>query len=514
MKVAAYLHPGIFPQGPLWNEAWIDILGRMLQALHRDAGRECMLISGARFVDRARERGKGGLFDGIRVAEIDEIALLRRINRDTGAATALDRLTYGGPPDHPALRALAAEVVRASGAFTPDVLISFAVPTDFLADTWPATLRLHVEAGPFSRNPFPGSLFLDHLGMYNGSAIRQVGSQPINYAADPAATALVSAVRTHYAAILARLDPFAEIDLRGPFERVCLLPLQVSDWYGFDEQVSYRTQFELLLDVLCAAPPDVRIIVTEYAQWGPVITNVGLTRNLDYLRDAFPNMLFVEPFRSYRSPSQFLVPRVDGVWTVSSNVGYQALLFEHALGTPSSTHLAGIAHSTGFTDFFARLGREVQSRDAFLAWLLERYLVPECLWADGAWLDEYLRRRLAASRAIEDPIAAFVPIADIDRLRRAWINETPEPIAETLSSPLDEIAAELAESRRLIAAIHGSTSWQITAPMRALASTYRAALGKARRVCRQGAATSDRASKPSFGKVTAYTAKQGGRRII
>jgi hypothetical protein len=153
-----------------------------------------------------------------------------------------------GPPDHPALRALAAEVVRASGAFTPDVLISFAVPTDFLADTWPAALRLHAEAGPFSRNPFPGSLFLDHLGMYNGSAIRQVGSRPISYAADPAATALVSAVRTHYAAILARLDPFAEIDLRGPFQRVCLLPLQVSDWYGFDEQVSYRTQFEFLLD--------------------------------------------------------------------------------------------------------------------------------------------------------------------------------------------------------------------------------------------------------------------------
>jgi hypothetical protein len=79
---------------------------------------------------------------------------------------------------------------------------------------------------------------------------------------------------------------------------------------------------------------------------------------------------------------------------------------------------------------------------------------------------------------------------------------------------LDETAAELAESRRLIAPIHASTSWQMTAPMRALATTYRAALGKARRVCRHGAATGDRASKPSFGKVTAYTAKQGGRRII
>jgi hypothetical protein len=471
VKIAAYLHPGIFPQGPIWDGGWIDIIGRMLQGLHRDAGRECLLISGARFVRSAHERGTAGLLDGIRLAEIDEIALLRRINRNGGAATALDQLAYRGPSDHPVLRTLAAEVARVSGAFAPDVLISFAVPTDFLAQTWPAALRLHTEAGPFARNPFPRSLFLDHLGMYGGSAIRQAGSRLIDFAAAPAATVLASAFRAHYAAVLARLDPFAGIDLRGPFERTCLLPLQVSDWYGFDEQVSYRTQFEFLLDVLGAAPPDVRVIITEYPQWGPVITNVGPARNLDYLRQAFPNMLFVEPFRSYSSPSQFLVPRVDGVWSVSSNVGYQALLFARALGTPSSTHLASIAHSTDFADFFGRLGREEpQSRDAFLAWLLERYVVPESLWADGEWLDEYLRRRLAATRGAKDPIASFVPIADTERLRRAWIDQAPDPIAEPFAM------------RR--------GKWRLTAPLRLLGH----ALGEGRRIVRRKAVTSHRRS--------------------
>lgn len=485
MRVAAYLHPGIFPQGPVFDGAWIGILGRMLQALHRDAGRECMLIAGTRFVRAAREWGWAGLLDGIRLAEIDEVALLRRIARDGGPATALDRLAYCGQPDHPALRTLAAEVARTSGAFVPDVLISFAVPTDFLASTWPAALRLHAEAGPFARNPFPRSVFLDHLGMYGRSVIRQAGSRLIDFAADPAVTALVSAFRAHYAAVLARLDPFAAIDLRGSFERVCLLPLQVSDWYGFDEQVSYRSQFEYLLDVLSAAPPDVRVIVTEYTQWGPVITDAGPGRNFDYLRRSFPNMLFVEPFRSYCFPSQFLLPRVDGVWSVSSNVGPQAFLFGHALGTPSSTHLAAIAHSTDFADFFARLGREVpQSRDAFLAWLFERYLVPESLWDDGAWLDDYLARRLAATRAAEDPIASFAPIADADGLRRAWIEEAPDPIVEPSRPQVDETAAQ-DEVAAQLEAMRQSISWRITAPLRALVRTYRAAMAKGWRVGRE-----------------------------
>jgi hypothetical protein len=46
-------------------------------------------------------------------------------------------------------------------------------------------------------------------------------------------------------------------------------------------------------------------------------------------------------------------------------------------------------------------------------------------------------------------------------LRRAWIDEAPEPIVEPFSSPNGETAAELAESRRLIAAIHGRPTGRI-----------------------------------------------------
>jgi hypothetical protein len=65
MKVACYMHPGIFPQGPCLNDVWIEILGRLLQGLHCDAGSECLLISGSRFLRRAPEPRWRGTSSGV-----------------------------------------------------------------------------------------------------------------------------------------------------------------------------------------------------------------------------------------------------------------------------------------------------------------------------------------------------------------------------------------------------------------------------------------------------------------
>jgi hypothetical protein len=493
MKVAGYVHPGIFLQGPCFNEVWVEILGRLLQGLHRDAGSECLMIVGSRFLRGAGEPRSERLLDGIRIAEVEETTLLRRLSALGVVPTALDRLAYGSNGEHhPALCVLAEEVLRACAGFVPDVLISFAMPTDFLARSWPEALRLHVEAGPYSRNPYPESLFFDHLGIYGESVIARAPARLREFTATPEQAKFVAAFRRHFAAVLEAIDPFCDIDLRGPFDRVCLLPLQVSNWYGFDEQVTYRTQFEFLIDVLSATPPDVRVVVTEYPDWGPVIKQSGPGRNLDYLRRTFPNMLFLEAFTSYRSPSQFLVPRVDGVWSVSSNVAYQAMLFGRLLGTPPSTHLAGISHTTKFAEFFETLGRvPPQSRDAFLAWQLERYVVPQALWSEGVWLDDYLRRRIEAARSTNDLVEAFVPIARPARLEQAWIKQAPRPVAEPyepqdgLQRELDVLRKSRDGLRREIDALRRSRSWRLTAPLRTIAQSVRGLRGRFRDLGRQ-----------------------------
>lgn len=455
MKIAGYLHPGFISLGPLWNYGWLNIAD-LLQALRRDADCDCTLIVGSRFLREARRDGTTGRLENLRVVEIDDVALFKEMSALGVTPTALDELVCAEESvDHPALRMLAETIARKFGSPGPDVLLSFATPTDFLAEAWPRTFRLHVES-LFSRNPFPHNVFFDHLGMYHRSVIGRAGQRLRCYVPSGAGKALVSAFRVHAAAALDAVDPFHSAEIGLGFERICLLPLQISNWYGFDAQAHYRSQFEFLFDVLSAAPHDVGVLVTEHMNNGHVLTKSGLGHNFDYLRTTFPNMIFLEESRSFSTSSQFLVRRVDGVWSVSSGVGVQALLFGRMLGTPCSTYLAGAAHATDFASFFANLGRVVpESRDGFIGWQLERYSVPSSLLSDGRWLLDYFLRRMEAARTAHDPLDAFVPVADADVLMDAWVARAPQPVALPLGATdrVEALRVKLAELRAPLRAL-------------------------------------------------------------
>lgn len=465
MKVACYVHPIVHTLGPQFNYAHFEFSTKLLQTLCRDAGAECLLVAGSRFFLRAIEEGRARSLHGLRVAELDEFSLYRKVSAAGVLPTSLDSLAYAtGSEDHNALRILAEEVFRSSQGFEPDVVIAFAIQIDFLETVWPNALRLHSEMGPYSRNPYPYSLFFDRLGLYGRSVIGQAGQRLRTRAASADARALASAFRSNSKTALDAVNPFMIHDLQSCFNRLCLLPLQVSHHYSFDQQAIYRNQFEFLLDVLSKAPQDVGVLATEYVEFGPVLKQWGPQQNLDFFRRNFPNFIFESDFRAYHTPSQFLVPNVDGVWSVSSNVGYQALLFGKFLGSPATSYLASVADATTLTKFFDELDQGSRgNKDDFVAWQIERYLVPDVLLADGRWMCDYFERRIIAAREASDPLDAFVPIADIDHLEQAWIVSAPVPVAtlacESVSRQLEEILQ--------------STSWRITAPLRALVTRLR-----------------------------------------
>lgn len=282
-------------------------------------------------------------------------------------------------------------------------------------------------------------------------------------------------------------DPFRDQNLRGRFDRLCLLPLQVSQQFSFDGQVPYRSQFEFLHDFLCVAPQDVGIVVTEHPHAAPVLKQAGPYANMKYLRDKFPNLIFLDEFRLSSASSQFLVPKVDGVWSVSSSVGYQALLFGRALGSPTTAPLSSIADATSFETFFDGLGQHNGHRaDSLVAWQLERYLVPQTFLDDGRWLRNYLGQRLDAAKSAANPVDAFVPIADTDQLMDAWVKRPRKlkttqyawPIDE--SDPLASLRAEFLAAIRERDSLLKSISWRSTAPFRAVAPAFRVLFAFAR----------------------------------
>lgn len=460
MKVLFYLHPAVLPGGPEFNSGWTQLFGKLLATLESHFPGQQLMVTGSRFSSLGREAGAG---DGLRL--IDEAHLLAKVREASPAAAVASVFARLARTEscasHPAMAVLASEVRQACGDFRPDLVISFSMPCLFLKEVWPDAVCMTAEAGAFSRSPFPFSLFFDHQGMYrnSGPARHKVG----DYRAADASEmlALVRDFRARSADLLTSQDPFSSYGFRDRYERLVLLPLQVCGWYSFDDQAPYSTQFEYLHDVLSTMPREIGVVVSEYIQWGPILRDEGSHQNLQYLRDRFPNLIFHDRFRQYASPSQYLVHHVDGVWTQSSNLGYQALLWGKRLGTTAQTHLRNIAHELTIPAFGRNLlsAEPCANHDDYLAWYLQHYAVPQTFLSDALWLRDYLHRRLVAAReeAQASP-ASFVATAPAGLLRDAWLRELEAdsaPPPQRWRTPTGSMLAEFGKTELKLARSQG-----------------------------------------------------------
>lgn len=416
-----YLYPALLSQGPHFNLGWSLLLLRIMRGLVATGCGDCHMITASRFKEFL-----GSDLEGLSISYIDELELhqdVAKLDAKSSIPTELSRLVRNAPDEQPSVvDLLKRKIGKASGDFSPDIVITFAMQADYINFIWPSAHVFYVEAGAFSRSPYPMTLFFDHQGMYGQSIAAQLQEDAIDV--DDSALALARDIRAHATQMLKETDPFATFDFREKFDRLVLLPLQVSNYFSFDDQAPYRTQFEFLLEVLSRAPKDVGIIVTEYIQWGEVLHSEGVWQNIEWLSKTFPNIIFKEEFRKTLSPSQYLAADVDGLVTICSNLGYQALLLEKRLGCGSKSFLKNVAHNQDIQQFFDNLKQEAPPADRlnFLAWYIERYAVPDSLFNDGQWFSDYIKRRVKAIESAINPEDGFIPIAPPDVLRKIWIN--------------------------------------------------------------------------------------------
>ncbi len=414
MNILFYAYPGLMSLSPVFNASWSVIYSDLISALNKAGHRSSKLLCAKRVLPFL-----GKEIPASQISSIDEVALHRDVAQAdpafSGASALFQAAHTSCDGEAPSVKVLLRHIARELGGFKPDIILTFAMEANYLKSLWPNAQIIRVEGGAFSRSPFPQSLTFDPVGIYEQSLWVKSGKM-LAETVKPEMRQLASRFREAALNKIREQNPFRINNFEGRFERLAMLPLQVSNYVSFDSQCPYRSQFEYLFDIAAQTPKDVGLLVTEYVQWGEVATSTPPFSNLAFLTGSFPNLILDPRFRKYTNTSQFLVPMIDGAWSVSSTVGVQAALLGKHLGSPAGSQNAPLADAETPADFFAYLDTAPADRTAELAWYLCHYAVPDKLLNDGHWLFNYLTSLKANEHAGTKPLSSADTLAD------AWLD--------------------------------------------------------------------------------------------
>lgn len=243
---------------------------------------------------------------------------------------------------------------RMLGEKTPDVVIIWESASSFMRHLFPDALILNLTPGIFSRSPMPDMVSIDVLGFFSESVLGSGKFPKLVDTIEQSDVSFVSAVASKYFdGIVSSNAPITrgDLDPEGKYDKLVLVPLQVSNYFAFNDVCAYENQFEFMVDVLRNAPSNVGVVVTQYVS-GFVSDMPINDQNYGYLKQKYPNLIFNNRFNNIDSISQSLLPFVDAVVTVSSSVGLQAALCAKPVMSPSVSHVTAFNSSTSLKAFF------------------------------------------------------------------------------------------------------------------------------------------------------------------
>lgn len=207
----------------------------------------------------------------------------------------------------------------------PDLIIVWESPAYYFNEIYPNTKVLYQTPGFFSRPPYSSLIMFDEALLHSGFSN--------NDEVDKNSLDNLEAVRKIDKAFLEKYSPLKKYvdQVYKEFDRVILYPLQIDNYFMINALLPVgRTQFDILIETLKNTPQDVGVWVTNYKS-KDIQSAVLSVQNIAYLRSYFPNFIYFEETDNIPYVSQFLVPELDGVVTISSSVGYQAAYYKKQL---------------------------------------------------------------------------------------------------------------------------------------------------------------------------------------
>lgn len=284
-----------------------------------------------------------------------------------------------------------------------DIIIAFS-PVPYFKEIFPNASIFYYEFGMFSRPPYPVTFFLDPVGPGGYSYIKKFNSQIFkNLEISAYEEKLFQTFLDEAKKIVLKDNPFSKKieKLRHKYKKIILLPLQFNNFYLYDLEIDYKSQFEYLEDVLIKTSKldDVGILVTQHPG-----AKVLSTENIKYFEENYSNFIFLKDSLNYSSVSQLIIPFVDAIITVSSSIGYHVLLWEKKLIALGKNYFKIFSDSNNLDEVekIFEVPYKKEKRKKLLYWIITNYLIPEDYIKNGEWLNKYFKRGLENINNLEN----------------------------------------------------------------------------------------------------------------
>ena len=238
--------------------------------------------------------------------------------------------------------------------FLPDIIVIWESPMYFLEGMFPRVRILYQMPGFFSRAPFPQLVKFDVGLLDRSSGCARIRDKTPNVDGE------LEQLRALDKSFIDSLHLVESIlsEVKEKFQSILLLPLQIDRYFMVSFLLERRSQFDILLEILQKCPENIGVLVTNYRS-GALQTQVLSDGNIEYLRRKFRNFLYISSLDGIESVSQLLLPSVDGVFTVSSSVGYQAAYWGKPFFSLGASHLVKYHSTESLETFLDQVGRKV-----------------------------------------------------------------------------------------------------------------------------------------------------------
>lgn len=243
--------------------------------------------------------------------------------------------------------------------FEPNVIIVWESSAYYLDLIFPDAKIIYQMPGFFSRSPFPEMIKFDTGLLDKAADLNLIIDQDISV--DKKMDNLRSQDKIFFSSL--RLVEPDLSEFKSKFRGLVLLPLQIDHYFMVDYLLERKSQFDIVLDLLQRTPSSIGVLVTNY--WsGRLKSSVLSEENIRYLRSKYDNFVYVEKFNSIPSVSQLLLPLINGVYTISSSVGYQAAYWGKPVFSIGTSHITKYNTAKSLEEFLQQVKRnEIINQD-------------------------------------------------------------------------------------------------------------------------------------------------------